>query len=178
MFFTFLRCSSLPPTARFLLQSRLLTPSRPHRFVLTFFTLTYFLNRPCIYCSFLLFVLFLSSCSWSSSCWIDFSSPSSFFTPRHLSSPLPNPLAASSLGGGTGHNATCGDNDIGEFLGSVVNETAQALGSAAMQEVKRWVPGTGNSEETAWTGMGLEWLRSWLGGREWRLPCLDVYVRL
>jgi len=91
---------------------------------------------------------------------------------------LPNPLAASSVGGGASHDVTCGDGDIGDFLGSVVNETAQALGSAAMEEVKRWIPGTGNSGETEWTGMGLEWLRSWMGGREWRLPCLDVYVRL
>ncbi|KAI5800279.1 hypothetical protein DFH27DRAFT_482552, partial [Peziza echinospora] len=29
-----------------------------------------------------------------------------------------------------------------------------------------------------WTGIGLEWLRSLVGRREWRLPCVDVNVRL
>ncbi|KAK6521167.1 hypothetical protein TWF506_001395 [Arthrobotrys conoides] len=29
-----------------------------------------------------------------------------------------------------------------------------------------------------WTGLGLEWLRSFLGSREWRVPCVDVTVRL
>ena len=27
-------------------------------------------------------------------------------------------------------------------------------------------------------GVGLEWLRSWLGRSEWSLPCLDVKIRL
>ena len=29
-----------------------------------------------------------------------------------------------------------------------------------------------------WTGIGFGWLRSLLGVREWRLPCLDVIIRL
>ena len=29
-----------------------------------------------------------------------------------------------------------------------------------------------------WTGLGLEWLRSLLGKREWTLPCVDVKIRL
>ncbi|KAF8475644.1 bladder cancer-related protein BC10-domain-containing protein [Kalaharituber pfeilii] len=36
--------------------------------------------------------------------------------------------------------------------------------------------GTGNME--VWTGIGLDWLRSLIGRREWRLPCVDVNVRL
>ncbi|KAI5787088.1 hypothetical protein EDC01DRAFT_617656, partial [Geopyxis carbonaria] len=29
-----------------------------------------------------------------------------------------------------------------------------------------------------WTGIGLNWLRTAVGRREWRLPCVDVNVRL
>ncbi|RPB26307.1 hypothetical protein L211DRAFT_835666 [Terfezia boudieri ATCC MYA-4762] len=38
----------------------------------------------------------------------------------------------------------------------------------------------GNATDTmgVWTGIGLDWLRSLVGRREWRLPCVDVNVRL
>jgi len=38
----------------------------------------------------------------------------------------------------------------------------------------------GNTTDTmgVWTGIGLDWLRSLVGRREWRLPCVDVNVRL
>jgi len=29
-----------------------------------------------------------------------------------------------------------------------------------------------------WAGFGLDWLRSLLGRREWRVPCVEVTVRL
>ena len=53
-----------------------------------------------------------------------------------------------------------------------------------MGEVKRRVQnavlggGAGQSVEREWTGLGLEWVRSWLGAREWRVKGLDVYIRL
>ncbi|KAF8544524.1 hypothetical protein BDD12DRAFT_723377 [Trichophaea hybrida] len=31
---------------------------------------------------------------------------------------------------------------------------------------------------SAWTGIGLNWLRAAVGRREWRLPCVDVNIRL
>ena len=43
------------------------------------------------------------------------------------------------------------------------------LGGGAVGEV---------GEQREWTGLGLEWVRSWLGAREWRIRGLDVYVRL
>lgn len=73
---------------------------------------------------------------------------------------------------------------MGEFLVNAVNETAIALAGAAVGELKRRVlggvggPGGGQGEGREWTGLGLEWVRSWLGAREWRVECLDVYVRL
>ncbi|KAF8242260.1 hypothetical protein K440DRAFT_565747 [Wilcoxina mikolae CBS 423.85] len=31
---------------------------------------------------------------------------------------------------------------------------------------------------STWTGIGLNWLRTAVGRREWRLPCVDVNIRL
>lgn len=70
---------------------------------------------------------------------------------------------------------------MAEFLVNAVNETAIALAGAAVGEVKRRVLGGGDGGQgqgREWTGLGLEWVRSWLGAREWRVECLDVYVRL
>src|ERR1700712_5882836 len=53
-------------------------------FIFLFFLCTYFLNRPCVYCSFLLLILFASSCHWSDHCFFDFSS--NWFEPRHTAS--------------------------------------------------------------------------------------------
>lgn len=64
---------------------------------------------------------------------------------------------------------------------NAVNETVVALVGAGVGEVKRRVLGTTagqGGEGREWTGLGLEWVRSWLGAREWRVECLDVYVRL
>lgn len=36
-------------------------------------SITYLLNRPCLYCSLLLIILFATSCHWSNTCLIDFS---------------------------------------------------------------------------------------------------------
>lgn len=36
-------------------------------------SLTYILNRPCLYCSLLLIILFATSCHWSQTCLVDFS---------------------------------------------------------------------------------------------------------
>jgi hypothetical protein len=63
--------------------------------------------------------------------------------------------------------------DDASFLANAVNDTTLALAGAAMEELKRRMAG-----RREWTGIGIEWLRSWLGAREWRVPCVDVYVRL
>ena len=59
------------------------------------------------------------------------------------------------------------------FLMSAINDTGAVLAGAAMEELKRKM-----TPRAEWTGIGMEWIRSWLGAREWRLPCLDVYIRL
>lgn len=136
-------------------------------FVVSFFVLTYFLNRPCVYCSILLFILFISSCYWSDQCFFDIYS--NWFEPRYLSPPLADPssqfLQPAPIGNDTSDDVS--------FVVQAINDTATALAGGALEELKRRA-----SAKPEWTGVGMEWIRSWLGAREWRLPCLDVYIRL
>ncbi|TVY82473.1 Uncharacterized protein LSUE1_G003624 [Lachnellula suecica] len=133
-------------------------------FIFSFFVCTYFLNRPCFYCSFLLLVLFASSCHWSDQCFFDFSN--NWFEPRHQSSAL-SPEAVNSSSASS--NQTL--DQVAIYAGAL-NNTAAALASTALEEAKRRLA------RTEWTGVGVEWLRSLLGRREWRVPCIDVYIRL
>ncbi|KAK0614859.1 bladder cancer-related protein BC10-domain-containing protein [Bombardia bombarda] len=143
-------------------------------FIFLFFVCTYFLNRPCVYCSFLLLILFLTSCNWSDRCFFDFSS--NWFQPRPGGSYIYLPLPAAWKGDGpaaAGLNLPATE-DINATASAVVaemlNTTAGALATAATEQISR--------TRVEWTGLGLEWLRSLLGKREWRIDCLDVYIRL
>jgi len=133
-------------------------------FIFLFFICTYFLNRPCVYCSFLLLILFASSCHWSDHCFFDFSS--NWFEPR--------PQSSLSLNSTTFTNNSTGDSfgKLEVYVGAL-NNTAVALAGTALEEAKRRL-----AMRTEWTGIGVEWLRSLLGRREWRVPCVDVYIRL
>ncbi|KAL9137469.1 MAG: hypothetical protein Q9175_001320 [Cornicularia normoerica] len=137
-------------------------------FVVTFIILTYFLNRPCIYCSALLLILFISSCSWRDQCLFDMRS--NWFETKHLASPL-----SSALSNATDWSASNADGLVGDdaFLVTAINETASALAGAALEEMKRRM-----AYKAEWTGIGLGWVRSFLGARQWRVPCVDVYLRL
>ncbi|KAI2611612.1 bladder cancer-related protein BC10-domain-containing protein [Hypoxylon fragiforme] len=133
-------------------------------FIFLFFVCTYFLNRPCVYCSVLLLILFVTSCHWSDRCFFDFSS--NWFAPRPSttsSSTCPNngTAAITDPYGVDSFNATAVE---------MLNTTASALASVAAEELAK------RKEE--WTGLGIEWLRSLLGRREWRIECMDLYIRL
>ena len=56
---------------------------------------------------------------------------------------------------------------------SALNSSAKALAGTAIEETKRQM-----AMRTEWTGLGVEWLRSLLGKREWKLPCVEVNIRL
>ncbi|EEQ32532.1 conserved hypothetical protein [Microsporum canis CBS 113480] len=143
-------------------------------FILSFVTLTYILHRPCIYCSALLLILFISSCHWSDRCFFDIRAD--WFAPRfaHL------PAATSTNATTTAPALNSTTNELIEYVFDTVNTTATALMGAALEEAKRCVipNGSSSSGEPEWTGIGLEWFRSLLGRREWTLPCVDVKVRL
>lgn len=166
---------------------------------LTLLLLTiYFLNRPCIYCSFLLLILFASSCHWSGRCFVDFTTSSEggygyteWFTPRMYT------IRSREKGGGDGGSGGSSNNTINgngssetgmaDFLNTTINHTISALASAALKEAStRLTPGSalssaggvggGGLPESA--GIGLGWLRSLLGRSEWTVPCVDIKVRL
>ena len=82
---------------------------------------------------------------------------------------------ASTLGG-QGANATISsagedlNTTISMAVADMVNTTAGAFVGAVAEQAAR--------TKTEWTGLGMEWLRSLLGKREWRVDCVDVYIRL
>ncbi|PKS05527.1 hypothetical protein jhhlp_005489 [Lomentospora prolificans] len=123
----------------------------PPIFVLLFFACTFFLSRPCVYCSFLLIILFLTSCYWSDQCFFDLSS--NWFEPRHTTSSL-----------------FVENGEYNSTLADMVLSTVTGLTGAATDGLVK----SGNE----WTGLGLEWLRSLLGRREWRIDCMLVNIRL
>ena len=92
--------------------------------------------------------LFSSSCYWSDRCFLD-SNNGHWFEPRLYSA-----LTSSSLVGGSGTGAAAAG-------GAAVSAGAGSAGGSAV-----------------WTGIGLGWLRAAVGRREWRLPCVDVNIRL
>ncbi|GKZ32979.1 hypothetical protein AbraIFM66950_002683 [Aspergillus brasiliensis] len=143
-------------------------------FIISFVTLTYILHRPCIYCSALLLILFISSCHWSDKCFFDLRGD--WFSPRYSTT--------TSLD----TTSTSVNDTLASYVFETVNSTTKALAGAVVDEAQRRLALNGTlaasstttttSAQDEWTGIGLEWLRSLLGRREWTLPCVDVKVRL
>ncbi|TQW06153.1 Bladder cancer-related BC10-like protein [Cordyceps javanica] len=132
-------------------------------FIFLFFVCTYFLHRPCVYCSILLIILFLTSCNWSDRCFFDYNS--NWFLPRPG-----NPLeeAASSSCSGLDCPVALNSSSAAVYNGAVLrllNSTVTTLSSVA-------------ATKPEWTGLGLGWLRNLLGQREWQIECMDIYIRL
>jgi hypothetical protein len=60
---------------------------------------------------------------------------------------------------------------------------ARAAGQTAQAVLKATVDGVRDrtsigSGQGSGTGAGYEWVRGLLGKKEWRIPCLDVLVRI
>lgn len=71
------------------------------------------------------------------------------------------------------------NDSLADFVFETVNSTTKALAGAVLEGAQRQLAPEGpESQAEEWTGMGLEWLRSLLGRREWTLPCVDVKVQL
>lgn len=139
-----------------------------HRFMVSYLCLTYLSTRPCIYCTILLLILFASSCHWSDKCFFDLNA--NWFEPRHYSSPLPNPLPRST--GWSGKQLSEGQGDA-LLLVNAFNGTATTLAGLAVEALGRKI-----QPKPEWAGIGFSWLRNLLGVREWRVPCLDILIRL
>jgi len=132
-------------------------------FLFIFFLCTYFINRPCVYCSLLLFVIFAASCSWSDRCLIDIAS--NWFQPS------PGNVTWIWEHDGTAAAAAADETEtFGSAVVDMFNTTVGALATVTGDQIAR--------TRVEWTGLGFEWLRSLLGRREWRIECLDLYIRL
>ncbi|KAJ6128407.1 hypothetical protein N7471_009624 [Penicillium samsonianum] len=83
------------------------------------------------------------------------------------------------ISGNATSEATMSGEGLTEFVFDTMNSTAKALAGAALKGVQQGLSPNGmESRPNEWTGVGLEWMRSLLGRREWTLPCVDVKVRL
>ena len=149
-------------------------------FIISFVTLTYILHRPCIYCSALLLILFISSCHWSDRCFFDLRGD--WFSPPFTSSVTSETVQTTSSV--VPHHITGHNEGLAGYVLETVNATTKTLAGAVVEEAQRRLAsngtfiGAGESKQEEWTGIGLEWLRNLLGRREWTLPCVDVKVRL
>ncbi|UDD60244.1 hypothetical protein AFCA_007663 [Aspergillus flavus] len=120
-------------------------------FIVSFVTLTYILHRPY-------------------RCFFDLRGD--WFAPRYSSDPSASSVAP---------NET-----VAGFILETVNTTTKNLAGVVVDEAQRRLAlngssaaaGLGGLVQEEWTGVGLEWLRSLLGRREWTIPCVDVKVRL
>ena len=129
---------------------RLRTHASPVYLVL-FISATYLLNRPCVYCSLLLFILVVAL--------FDFHTPW-FDAPLSDSAELAlNGTVAESAG----------------MLAPAVNATVKAGVGAAVEGVKGRV---GLGQASGSEGQSYEWVKGLLGKKEWRVQCLDVLIRI
>ncbi|KAF2840380.1 hypothetical protein M501DRAFT_1002729 [Patellaria atrata CBS 101060] len=133
-----------------------LTNASPIYLVL-FISATYFLNRPCVYCSVILAVLVLSL----------FDFRTNWFEPRYSSSNLPHTVSNDTIAS----NTTL---ETASLVASAINQSASAIASAALESVKRRVTGSG-AHIQAPAG---DWTRSLGIRKEWRVSCMDIILRL
>ncbi|KAF2826449.1 hypothetical protein CC86DRAFT_370439 [Ophiobolus disseminans] len=117
-------------------------------YLVLFISATYFLNRPCVYCSLLLFILVVAL--------FDFYTP--WFDP-----PLAPDTAGLALNGTMVETAS--------VLAQAANQTAQALVKNAVDSVRGKMGQTSGGKE-------YEWVKGLLGKKEWKIQCLDVLIRV
>ncbi|KAF2219341.1 hypothetical protein BDZ85DRAFT_285510 [Elsinoe ampelina] len=113
-------------------------------YLLLFITATFYLHRPCLYCSILLTILVASLYDWRSN----------WFEPRN--------------------NLWDWDktDEKEGLVEGILNSTAGAAAQVVMEGVRERLGGEGRIMS------GAQWLRELVGRREWRVPCLEVAIRL
>lgn len=158
-------------------------------FIFTFLVCTYLINRPCVYCSFLLIILFTTSCNWSDHCFIDFSGH--WFQPRTFTlseNALNSTCSAASAASNVNATATAGacasctgsHADLSE-LGGDIKAAATMVANMVSSAMPTAVSTAGEKlarSNQEWTGLGFGWLRRLLGTTEWFVEGFGVYVRL
>jgi hypothetical protein len=158
--------------------------------LMTLLLLTYALNRPCVYCSFLLVILFGSSCAWQKCFW---SASDTTWTGDSANTGMLNGTnstwtTANGTEGGIGEmdwilyfipriyttavetaidNTTLAANVL---LSTLPNLTPSQSTLAALQNKIPW--------SSLGQGVGATWLRNLVGRSEWTLPCVGVKIVL
>ncbi|GAM83720.1 hypothetical protein ANO11243_017090 [Dothideomycetidae sp. 11243] len=122
-----------------------LANTSPFYFII-FVAATWYMNRPCLYCSFLLSILVISLYDWSGN-W--FEPRQSFWYPEDDTS-----------------NTTAKGYNTGASI-AAVEVVRAALGGFGRRVL---------GEERAISGA--HWLRELVGRREWRVPCLEIAIRI
>jgi hypothetical protein len=163
----------------------------------TLLLLTYALNRPCIYCSFLLVILFGSSCAWQKCFWSV--SPSLCDDGSATGwNGTNSSLTGNATWNGTGLSAGEAGSGMGEmdwilyFIPRIYTTAVEAVDNTtlAANVLLSTLPNLTPSQQAfaalqnkiPWSslgqGVGATWLRNLVGRSEWTLPCVGVKVVL
>ncbi|KAK0248641.1 hypothetical protein LTS09_016200 [Friedmanniomyces endolithicus] len=139
-------------------------------YVVLFLATNYWLQRPCVYCSILLFVLCASL--------IDFKAD--WFEPRWQPSMESSLSASETLPSFISGNATVTDAvlETASLAISALNGTGGSLVSAAMNSAKRRVGGGASNSSGSATLDFFSVVKSAMEKWQVRIPCLGVVVRL
>lgn len=147
---------SVSPFAKPTDSGRYRTNASPVYLVL-FISATYFLNRPCVYCSLLLAILVVSLFDFQTA-WFEPQLPTEqSSTSKNATALLRDPLV-----------------ETASIVASAVNSTAETVIKAAVESIRRKTPPVPHVNG----GAGFEWAKGLVGKKEWRIPCLDVLVRI
>lgn len=140
----------------------------PPLYFILFVSATYYLNRPCIYCSLLLTILVFCVYDFHNN-WFEAQLPST------LSTDTPQASFAQEAAGqgpnGVIQNAVM---ESASIVASIANSTASGVVQSAVSAMKRKL--SLEVQPPVQISVG-EWLRELLGKKEWRIPCIDVSVR-
>lgn len=125
-------------------------------YLLLFLSATYFLNRPCVYCSLLLAVLVVAI----------FDFRRAWFEPESTADPT---MAAT-------NDSTLVQDAIIEgaaMLVSTLNSTAATLANATSKQIEHRA-----STRSWWSSLGTGWARNVISQGELRIECLNTVIRL
>lgn len=125
-------------------------------YIIFFLSATYFLNRPCVYCSLLLAMVVLAVFNFQG----DWFEPQSYSTSSNTAANQANSTLPRVADGIT-------------FLASALNETAATLFEAGKSEVERRA-----RTKVAWYAVGADWLKNIISRGELRIECMNTVIRL
>ncbi|KAI5274447.1 hypothetical protein E4T47_02614 [Aureobasidium subglaciale] len=127
----------------------------PPLYLVLFISAMYYLNRPCVYCSLLLTVLVISVYDFNTN-WFEPQPESSSSSSSH-----PGNLTTTALG----DNIAVATSAIHSAAASIAQSVADGLTKKTGFDVQPQISVA-------------EWLKEMFNKKEWRIPCIDVTVRL